>query len=290
MQTDFHPQNYLMVCFDVLGQRESLRSIKQILVSGEEKGASLQPLRENSGKALMLRDAFSRFFNEAESYTLKTAEVPRNSRAEFLESQKASYRLCGLSDAFVVSVPLLEENENCTAMIGLHSAFAATCGISLLALFLGVPARGGLDIGVGTELQDGEIYGPALERALMLESRFAEYPRFLAGNESLSYLGRVFSQKQSTYLGQVAQNIAELCKTIIIRDTDGCYMLDFLGQGVKEVLVNSIDKDVVDGARKFVESQYRKYAAEDKERLASRYYRLLRYFESRKSVWEEPQN
>lgn len=286
MQDQFYFTDYLIVYFDVLGQRESLRRIKQIPVAEDEKKDFLNLIRGSIGKVLMLRDAFSNFFSAAESYTPNTSLVPPEYRSEFIEAQKADYSFYGLSDALVISVPLTAENENCTAMNGVYSAFIATCGIGLLALSVGVAARAGLDVGVATKIGEREVYGPALERAVKLEGELAEYPRFLVGSELLSYLSWVENGKYSTRFGQTAKGLSQLCRRMIIRDTDGRFMLDFLGQTVKDSSENSIDKGIVDAARKFVEAQYQKCASNESEKLASRYYRLLRYFEGRKKVWE----
>lgn len=286
MQDEFYFTDYLIVYFDVLGQRESLRKIKQIPTAKEEEREFLGLIRDSFGKVLALRDGFSNFFRAAESYTPNTSLVPPEFRSEFIEAQKANYSFYGLSDAVVISVPLTAENENCTAMNGVHSALIATCGIGLLALSVGVAARAGLDVGVATQIGDREVYGPALERAVNLESELAEYPRFVVGNELLSYLGWVENDKYRTRFGEVARGLAQLCKKLIVRDTDGRFMLDFLGQAVKNSSENSIDKQIVANARKFVEEQYQRCASNGSEKLASRYYRLLRYIEGRRKVWE----
>lgn len=286
MQEQYYFTDYLIVYFDVLGQRESLRRIKQIPTAEDEQKEFLGLVRDSLGKVLALRDGFSNFFKAAESYTPNTSLVPSEFRSEFIEAQKANYSFYGLSDAVVISVPLTAENENCTAMNGVHSALIATCGIGLLALSVGVPARAGIDVGVATQIGEREVYGPALERAVNLEGELAEYPRFLVGNELLSYLGWVENGKYNTPFGQIAIGISQLCRKMIVRDSDGRFMLDFLGETVKDSSENSIDKGIVDNARKFVEAQYQRCASSGSEKLASRYYRLLRYFEGRKKVWE----
>ena len=62
-------------------------------------------------------------------------------------------------------------------------------------------------------------------------------------------------------------------------------MIDFLGARLKEDAGDSINIDVVISAWDFVISQYQKYMTEGNEKLSSRYFRLMRYFQSRKSIW-----
>ena len=164
-------------------------------------------------------------------------------------------------------------------------SFVATCGIGLLSLSVQVPMRAGLDVGVATQIDDDEIYGPGLERAFYLESQLAEYPRFLVGNELMSYLIWVKKQKCGTRIGQVAKEMAQFCRKMIIQDTDGRFMLDFLGDKIKGMSGEFFKKKEIVSALEFVNSQYKKYLEQNNEKLASRYYRLLRYFHSRKNVW-----
>jgi len=48
--------------------------------------------------------------------------------------------------------------------------------------------RGGIDVGLATEIGPGEIYGTALERAYVLKSKEAEYQRIVIGDELCRYL------------------------------------------------------------------------------------------------------
>lgn len=62
-------------------------------------------------------------------------------------------------------------------------------------------------------------------------------------------------------------------------------MLDFMGERSKEAADNSINAELVKFAHDFVVSQHQKYANEDNEQLASRYFRLLKYINARKKLW-----
>ena len=145
--------------------------------------------------------------------------------------------------------------------------------------------RAGLDVGIAAKISDNEIYGPALESAFYLESKMAEYPRFVVGKELINYLYWVEKQKCSTKIGLVAKESAKHCREMIVQDSDGRYMLDFLGTRIKESSGNVINKDIVNSAFEFVQSQYVKYSKEENEKLSSRYFRLLNYFHSRKDIW-----
>lgn len=280
-------QNYLVVFVDHLGQRERLREITEIPTTDEEKPRFIEKIKESLGNILGTRDLFKSYFEASFLYKPNLDYVPLESRNEFSAAlEKAPMIFYGMSDSVVVGIPLIINNENCAAINSILDAFLATCGIGLASLSIGVPMRGGLDVGVATQIDNNEIYGPALERAFYLESELAEYPRFLVGRELIHYLSWVENQKnRTTRTGLAAKGLARFCREMIITDTDGRFMLDFLGTKVKEATGGSSQKHV-SPAFKFVNSQYEKYSKEGNEKLASRYYRLLRYFNSRKKIWD----
>ena len=288
MGDNFLFQNYLVVFFDHLGQRDKLRKITGIPTDETEKQKFIEITKESVGRVLHIRELFKDYFESASSCEPNVTRVPIEYRDEFLASQKqADLSFYGISDSVIIAVPLMSSDENCAAVNGVFAAFIAICGIGLLSLsMLHIAMRAGLDVGVATQLGDKEIYGPVLERAFYLESKLAEYPRFLVGKELINCLLWVENQKCNTRIGQVAKETAKFCREMIIQDTDGRYMLDFLGPKLKEASEGVIEPKLVASAFEFVISQHQKYVEEENETLASRYFRLLKYFQSRRNTWE----
>ena len=286
MRDDLLFQNYLVVFVDLLGQREALRKITGIPTTEPEKQKFIETAKESIGKVIQIRDSFKLYYDSDNEYIHDEKLVPPEHRAEFraaLKKAPASYY--GMSDAMVIAVPLMSTDENCAAINGIRDAFVATCGIGLLSLSVHIPMRAGLDVGVATQIDDREIYGPALESAYYLESNVAEYPRFVVGKELISYLLWVENQKCLTRVGEVAKEAAKFCRQMVIQDSDGNYMLDFLGAKFKESSEDVIEPKLVASAFDFVLEEYRKSLAANNHKMASRYYRLLRYFHSRKKLW-----
>jgi hypothetical protein len=278
-------QHFLVVFLDILGQRRGLREIKDLPKNDTEKEDFIKKIRETIGKVDVVRRAFRDFFKAAESHTPDTNLVPAEHRAEFIASQKSKAYFYGFSDSIIISVPLMSNDENCTAINGVYSAFVATSGISLIALAAQITLRGGLDVGVATQIEGREIYGPALERAYFLESNLAEYSRFVIGKELFTYLHWVENQQCKTRLGEIAKTIAKFCREMIVLDNDGRPMLDFMGERAKEAADNSVDTEVVKLARDFVASQYKRHFDDENHKLSSRYFRLLRYINARAKRW-----
>lgn len=261
-------QNYLIIFLDILGQRQELKKIKKTI-----------------GTVDFLRNSFEDYFKASNSYETDISLVPPEFAQELKACQKSEAYFYGFSDSIIIAVPLMSNDENCTAMNGIYTALVATGGISLLAIAGKTILRGGLDVGVATQIQKNEIYGPALERAYYLESNIAEYPRFVVGDEFLEYLRWVEHKDYKTLRGKVAKEQAKLCQTFITQDTDGFFMLDFLGKSIKEAGGGSIDSRIVKSAYDFLVSQHKKFVAKEDLKLTSRYFRILNYFHSRMKVW-----
>ena len=286
MRNDFLFQHYLVVFCDHLGQRQKLRKLTGIPTTEENQRSFIELTKESIGRVIHIRDAYKDYFESAKSCETNVNRVPPELREDFLSSQERSNLIYyGISDAVVIAAPLMSNDDNCAAINAVYGSLVATCGIGLLSLSIHLPMRAGIDVGVATQIEDNEIYGPALESAFYLESKLAEYPRFLIGKELLSYLHWVENQKYETRIGLVTKETARFCREMIIRDTDGRYMLDFLGKKIKESSDGVIEKKLVADALDFVISSHKQYSKAEDEALASRYFRLLRYFESRKSIW-----
>lgn len=291
-ETDIHRrdenllfQHYLVVFIDILGQRRGLREITNLPTKDGEKDPFVRKLKETFGKVDALRGAFRNFFETAESSSPNTSLVPPQYRDEFISSQKSETYFYGFSDSIIIAVPLMSDDDNCTAMNGVYSALVAASGIGLIALSSKIALRGGIDVGIATQIEGKEIYGPALERAYFLESNLAECPRFLVGKELSTYLHWVESQVYKTRMGEVSKAFARLCREMIIQDMDGRLILDFMGARAKEAADASIGLEVVKSARDFVLSEYETHVHNGNDKLSSRYFRLLRYIDSRARMW-----
>ncbi|TAN40566.1 MAG: hypothetical protein EPN25_07450 [Nitrospirae bacterium] len=287
MIDNFLFQHYLVVFFDHLGQRETLRKMTGIPALKTEEKSFIEHTKNSVGRVIQIREAFKDYFDAAKACEPDGLRVRTEDQEEFLASQrKVEVSIYGISDAVVIAVPLGTSDDNCAAVNSVYDALIATCGIGLMSLSVfNIAMRAGLNVGVATKINDNEIYGPALESAFYLESKLAEYPRFLVGKELISYLQWVENQPCGTRIGQAAKEIARICRALIIQDADGRYMLDFLGAKIREVSANIIDQDFVAAAFQFVNAQHQKYIKEENEILSSRYFRLLRYFQARKGIW-----
>lgn len=72
----------------------------------------------------------------------------------------------------------------------------------------------------------------------------------------------------------------------MVQDSDGRIILDYLGQNIRETFQNQIEKEIVQNAWDYINEQHIKYIKEGNDKLSARYFRMIRYFESRLGLWD----
>ena len=278
-------QHYLVAFLDLVGQRNALRKLLAIPTTPAEKQKFIEDARQSLGKVLELRRDFAGFF-EGASVAPDLGAYPEEFHDTIRGTMKMDYTMMGMSDAIVIAVPLGGDDEFCRAMNSVELAIRAICGLAIRAFGVGMFFRAGLDVGIATYLAEtNEVYGSALARAYHLETEMAEYPRFVVGDDMLDFIESVKNQNPQTISGKVAKFVAAGCRRMIVQDTDGRQMLDFLGTEVKSTLDKIISPEPISKGLGLVQCEYERFRTSGQERLASRYFRLLQYYLARKKVW-----
>jgi hypothetical protein len=147
------------------------------------------------------------------------------------------------------------------------------------------PIRGGIDVGLGLDIGVDEFYGPALERAHHLESRVADYPRIVVGNELWDYLNATETQKSKTKFGEAAAEIAHFNKIFITEDYDGNRILDFMGQYTAQQFPTSLRREISKKIDNYITKQALAAQLEKNDKFMSRYHKLRTYFDGRALFW-----
>jgi hypothetical protein len=247
----------------------------------EESAAVGEALRQTAGFVLDLRQAFDEQFESFEAGA--TSMMKRHTE------QRVRPKFVGFSDSFVASVPLRNDEGDLLPIVTGFSALSAAAVVMLMSLAGNHPLRGGIDVGLATEIGPEEIYGAALESAYLLESRKAGYPRIVIGDELWRYSNAALANFRAltTPVAQALAAITERMMSLITTDGDGKRILDYLGQtmvqhagpcgGQKEILVRR--------AYEFVVAEQKRIVEEKSSKLIPRYDALRRYVESRLPLW-----
>jgi hypothetical protein len=277
---NFNLGHHLVAFLDVQGQRERFREVR--LPRNSEEGATVaEVLRQTAGFVLDLREAFDEQFESFEAGA--TSLMKRHTE------QSVRPRFVGFSDSFVASVPLRNEAGDLLPIVRVFSALSAAAVVMLLSLASKHPLRGGIDVGLATEIGPQEIYGPVLGSAYLLESQEAGYPRIVIGDELWRYFSAALAnfQAQATPVAQVIAAVTQRMMGLIATDTDGKRILDYLGQTmVEHAGPGGGQKDLlVRRAYDFVLAEQKRIIEKQNPKLIERYDAFRRYLESRLPLW-----
>jgi hypothetical protein len=270
--------SYLVAFLDVLGQREKFRALR-MPKSPEEHASVGEALRQTAGFVVRLREIFKTQFAEFERGLTKLRQRTNEMiRPNFV----------GFSDSFVTSVPLWrKDGDTLISVVAVLSALSAAGVVMLTSLASKHALRGGIDIGLATQIESDEIYGTALERAYILECREAKYPRILIGDELWNFLNVATAHFENEKTADAKANKAVVSRAMqmIANDEDGKRILDYLGEITRENASPKTSEVMIRPSYKFVLAEEERALKSQDTKLAERYASLRRYFESRLPLW-----
>jgi hypothetical protein len=267
---------YFVAFIDLLGQRHQLSEVAAVQWDQPEAGKQL--LLKCASRVRSVRNEFDDYFTRIAANISASSQLTTDQLAEYRRMRQLVFNKTGFSDSFVVSFPLTEgEFGRAPSAISLWAALYGIAGTCLTAMARGIPIRGGIDIGFGLDMFPHEVYGPPLLSAYQLESECAEYPRVLVGKGVEHYLGYIAnaSDKDGKW-GRLVNSTAEDCRKMIIQSPDDRRpMLHMLSAQ----FVNALQfQPVALAAYKWAKQEHARHQTANDEKLASRYFRLLRYF------------
>lgn len=281
---------YLLAFIDVLGQKEVFQELENEALS-DNHPKLIEAHKQTALFVEKLRSGFKDFFD---AYTVDkepSVKVPPEKMDQFKAMLKSNLKHQRFSDSIQAYVCLHTDQYHSNAINGVFGTLLACGGMLLLSLASKKAFRAGIEVGLGTELENGEIYGPVLYKAYELEHKVAEYPRIVIGKELINYLeqlanGRQQMEKQVKEDVELCKLMATNCLKMIVRDLDGVLILDYLGDEFMRSINESPERakeysNVFDLALQFVEAEYAKRKQAGDKKLALRYYLLLNYFKTK---------
>jgi hypothetical protein len=274
---------HLVALLDVLGQRDRFKAL-HLPSTPEDATEVTEVLRQTAGFVMELRGIFGRQFTTFESglHNLKQHT-----------NQQVRPKFVGFSDSFITSAPLHNDSSALVPIITAFSVLSAASVVMLTSLACKHPLRGGIDVGLATEIGPGEIYGTALERAYILESKEAKYPRIVIGDEIWNYL----NASRANFLAQTTPESKSIIAIIgkimqlVATDGDGKRILDYLGPIVREHAgsgesLHNFTEGMVKPTYEFVLTEQKRINAGNDPKLIPRYQALRNYVESRLGLWD----
>ncbi|SEA84124.1 hypothetical protein SAMN05660420_03373 [Desulfuromusa kysingii] len=238
------------------------------------------------GAVKSMRSSFRTFFESFSKSNIDEYQLNPAQRALFEQCKSNDVKIQQFSDCIAIFLPL-RDDINKLPMRGVFGVLAAAATTFLSCLAYGQPIRGGIDIGVALEIDQNEIYGPALSRAYSLESSVAQYPRVVIGDELFKYLKLHANQEEKTIFSKISKESARSCLELLSIDDDGYPYIDYLGKSFKEDMAATDSVEIIIKAYDFVLSESKKHQSEKNPKLAFKYTPLRSYFENRMGIWNE---
>ena len=191
------------------------------------------------------------------------------------------------ADTFVFYEPIVNKCGD-LSVLGLERIIGACCWAMIMLLGDKVPIRGAITIGSGAELEDRHFYGPALEKAYNIEREIADYPRIVVSEEVCQFLDKTPQFSSNPEIDQITKRLAKkISRSLISQDIDGQFIVDYLGDGVKELLPNNSQLiSAINKAYEFVNLEFKRFECIKDKKHEERYRLLKEYMERRIVLWK----
>jgi len=241
-------------------------------------------LKKTAGTVTGMRDLFHSYFEGSSKFKFNLSEFTPEQQNLLGQLKSNPLKSRMFSDSVILFLSL-SDKINKAPIGGVYSAISSVATTFLCMLAAGHAIRGGIDIGVGIELSDDEVYGAALSRAYHLENRVAQYPRIVLGDELMTYIYQKLSMSGDDFFTKANKVVANLCVRLIAIDNDGLPFIDYLGQGFKQDIEKGSITDIIKKAYDFVYKESARCQEIRDSKLAFRYTLLRNYFEARMHLW-----
>lgn len=279
---------YVVVSVDVLGQTRQFCRIKNSFI-GDIPQEILGDVASKTVEAVeFVRDTLEELFLSSAKSVDSRISVPPKDRAEYDKARATSpIKFQFYSDSILAYVALRATGYQLNDLFAIRDIFVSVGGTLLMTLAIGASFRASIQLGVGTELRNGDLYGPIRAEAYELESR-AGYPRIVIGAQLIEYLKlfskgcpRILCNTQKELLG--CKTAAKACLRMIADDpSDELPILDYLGSEFRSFLKDSSLCGVgCNMAREYAEKELNERIALKDNEVAEKFKKLCSYFDTR---------
>ncbi len=270
---DLHLANYVVAFVDLLGQRNEMVGCGLLPT---DRSQALATAQRSVGRVKRVHSFVESMYDEMKGPP-DVSRVPQPLRDEFREAMRTELRFQRFSDG-LVAYACLEEVKDVVPLNGVLGLLT-TCGaLCLMSLAEQNPIRAGIELAWAAEENGKELYGCALAKAYKLESEVAKYPRVVVGEELLGYLQWHAARKEMDRATQLCVSVAKDCLSLVSKDDDGVYIVDYLGVGFRGRTEAHIERDLHTAALTFARAQLGLWKTNQNNELTNRYQRLLSYF------------
>jgi hypothetical protein len=270
-------EDYVVGFFDILGQREHLFNMHSHPETEEEMQLFTERAKATLLSIYKVRSFFNLYFKNYLGAT-PPENVLTNSNKK-LKNENSIISFQGFSDTLIIYIPL-KRNSKKFQWRAIHSLLAASVNILPMLLAEQIPLRGAIEMGVGTEFVKGEIYGPVLQEAYLLESEVAKYPRIVAGQKFVSFFKDSLLSVQCSNLTEKERIILEKNSNWFSADVDNVQIVDYLGESARS-LYGDFNDDIIKKSYEYVCNTLKYFSQRQNKDLISKYKYVKHYYESK---------
>ncbi len=275
----FELQNYCMAFIDLLGQRDAMKGegLLPLFQSEEDEENFKKRIKESIGQVVRLQENAAYFLSDRPMLSIQD-QLSEEERRVYDESKLLTMKQQRWSDGLVLYTSM----QGKVPMNAIFDIFGTAGALCLIGLGQKDPIRGGIDISWGAELHEGEVYGAVVANSYELET-IAQYPRVIVGDRVVQYLKVAIEQCDENDKAQLMnKELAELCLKMVAPDTDGYFIINYLGESFTEAYTKDNSTAFFKEAYSFAQEQYIIHQKAQNSKLAIRYNWLLSYFEAHK--------
>lgn len=285
MKDQYRWAEYVAVAVDVLGQKCQFKRIQDFFIADVPNETLNDVAAKTVGVVESIRDMLNELFSSSATLVGTKMNVSKREKAEYDKARATSpisFRF--FSDSILAYVPLRATGYQLNDWFAIHDIFISAGGTLLGTLVKEASFRAAIELGIGTELEDGDLYGPIRAEIHELE-KSADYPRIVIGDRFYKHLKsfsegypRIPCKTKRESIG--CKNTANLCRMMIAEDpNDKHLILDYLGSDF--MIRNDPLGEFYNAAREYVEQVLQERSGFENDKVANKFRKLRNYFDSR---------
>lgn len=281
-------REYVVASIDVLGQRRQFDRIKAFFIDDIPQKTLDDVASKTIEPVELIRHSLEELFLSSARLAEPRITVAAAEKAEYDKARVTSpIRFQFYSDSILAYIALRVGGYQLNDLFAIRDVLVSVGGTLLMTLARQSSFRASIQLGTGTELKNGDLYGPVRAEAYELEKR-AGYPRIVMGDRLFRYL-KSFSEEhpqipcntERELLG--CKTVAEACLRMISEDpNDDLLILDYLANEFRNFLKDSsLAEACYDMAREYVEKELHERIALNDTEVVDKFTKLHKYFSSR---------
>jgi hypothetical protein len=281
---------YAVCFFDLMGQSSSLTALSSLPTTPDEERAFALAAARTIGRVMETRATLLKYvqgFGRVEPDIRAPSGATSEQTASFDLHRQVLLKTQCFADTILMYFAFPTEVSH-----GIKSLLGMTMGVGstmLLLLSQGIPARGSIEVGIGTDALPDEVYGPVLSSAYHLESKVAKWPRLVVGPGFVSFISALAARPGDRPEDILSRKTGEIIKKLVSIDSDGQPIVDYLGEGFYNLL-KSVPlpwASYVSAGRAFAATALDTFRDKN-EKLAAKYGPLLQYIDANLARWQQP--